>query len=263
MIQYRDQMNQTIRLSGTPRRIVSLVPSQTELLHALGVGEKVVGITKFCIHPHDWFRAKTRVGGTKNVSISKVQALQPDLILGNKEENEKENIEALGQIAPVWMSDIFNLEDALSMIYEVGRIVEKRQEADAMIQNIQDGFKKIKALHQPTFKKQTVLYLIWKNPYLAAGKDTFIDDMLSRCGFANFIAEDRYPTVTFTQEEGPDYVFLSSEPYPFKEIDLRELESVYAGAKVLLVDGEMFSWYGSRLVEAIPYFMTLIRQLNQ
>ena len=116
-------MNRTIRLGATPRRIVSLVPSQTELLYDLGLEERVVGITKFCIHPKEWYRSKVRIGGTKNVNFDKVKTLRPDLIIGNKEENFKEDIEALEEIAPVWMSDIFTLDDSLEMINQLGSVL--------------------------------------------------------------------------------------------------------------------------------------------
>ncbi len=258
MQEFVDQMNQTIRLSGTPRRIVSLVPSQTELLFELGLEESVVGITKFCIHPDQWFRNKKRVGGTKNVDFQKVKNLQPDLIIGNKEENEKANILELTSIAPIWMSDISNLEQAFTMMKSLGEILNKEMEVARMIHSIKSGFECVK---QPQTGKKTVLYLIWKDPYLAAGKNTFIDDMIARCGWENFVHEDRYPEVILSEKEFPDFVFLSSEPYPFKEKHIRELEAIYPNSKIILVDGEMFSWYGSRLLLATNYFQELIDSL--
>lgn len=250
MKEFTDQMNQTIRLSGIPRRIVSLVPSQTELLYSLGLGDRVVGITKFCIHPNEWYKSKKRVGGTKNIDLEKVRALEPDLIIGNKEENEKSNIEALSTIAPIWMSDIFNLEDALTMIQQIGEMVDESEKANQIIGKVTSDFEGLSLIKN----QKTVLYLIWKNPYLTAGKDTFIDDMLSRCGFINFIKESRYPELRIETQNSPDYIFLSSEPYPFKEKHIIELQEIYPNAIIRLVDGEMFSWYGSRLLEAADYF---------
>ena len=249
-------------LSALPRRIVSLVPSQTELLYDLGLGETVVGITKFCIHPDAWFRAKTRIGGTKTVNIDKVRALQPDLVIANKEENVQEQVEALTAIAPVWMSDIHNLEDSIAMITAVGALTGKIREAAAINQKIQEGFQQ---LRKPA-EAATVLYLIWREPWMTIGKDTFIHDVLDRMGLQNAWAdESRYPEISLQdiQDRNPAYIFLSSEPYPFKEKHIAELQAVVPQAKILLVDGEMFSWYGSRLQWATPYLQTVLAAMQQ
>lgn len=255
MIESIDQMNQTIRLGTTPKRIVSLVPSQTEFLHALGLEDEVVGITKFCIHPSEWFRSKNRVGGTKNVNIEKVKALQPDLIIGNKEENSKEDIEALKSICPVWMSDIYNLNDAIEMMRKIGEITNKTIQSTEIISKIQSDFN---SLLNPSNTSESVLYLIWKNPYIAVGKQTFIDDMIQRIGLVNFISEERYPEVDFSKlENHPAHIFLSSEPFPFKDEHIEELQEIFPNSKIQLVDGELFSWYGSRLQHSVEYFKSL------
>ncbi len=257
-------MNRTIRLSGKPRRIVSLVPSQTELLFDLGLGENVVGITKFCIHPDEWFRAKYRVGGTKDVDFEKVKALQPDLIIGNKEENDRDNIDSLQTIAPIWMSDIFTLDDSLKMMIQLGEILNVEDKTKKIVHSIQVNFELFKKQSNSFFKNSpTVLYLIWRNPYLAAGKNTFIDDLLLRCGFVNYLEEERYPEVKMTQQNCPDYIFLSSEPYPFKELHIKEIQALYPSSTIRLVDGEMFSWYGSRLLKSTYYFTDLINSLHK
>jgi ABC-type Fe3+-hydroxamate transport system substrate-binding protein len=253
---FKDQMNQTIRLGEYPKRIVSLVPSQTELLFDLGLEEEVVGITKFCIHPNHWFQTKTRVGGTKNIHIDKVRALQPDLIIGNKEENTKEDIEALSEIAPVWMSDIYTLEDALSMIGSVGDLTNKADQANTIVTKIKQGFNEFNL----SVKSSKVVYLIWKNPFMVAAKQTFIDDILNRIGFENFFTEERYPKWDLSREEKPPFIFLSSEPYPFNEQDIKDLQQKFPESQVKLVDGEYFSWYGSRLIKAIPYFRELLNE---
>lgn len=250
-----DQMNQTIRLGSTPKRIVSIVPSQTELLYALGLEDEVVGITKFCIYPSDWFNSKKRVGGTKNVNFDKVKALQPDLIIGNKEENSKEDIEALKSICPVWMSDIYDLNDAIEMIHKIGEFTNKKLESNEIISKIQSGFN---SLNINTKTCTSVLYLIWKNPFIAVGKNTFINDMIQRIGFNNFISEDRYPEIDPSAfEKHPDLIFLSSEPFPFKDKHIDELQEIFPNSKIQLVDGELFSWYGSRLQYSVEYFKSL------
>ena len=253
-----DQLNSTILLDSKPKRIVSLVPSQTEFLFDIGLEKEVVGITKFCIYPSHWLKTKTIIGGTKNVDVEKVRSLKPDLIIGNKEENTKENIEELREIAPVWMSDIFNLENALEMMNSIGEIVEKQEETQELVDNIKGQFDSFK----PENLKLSVLYLIWRKPYIGVANDTFIDDMLKRCGFKNILADQtRYPVLEKLSELNPDVLFLSSEPYPFKEKHIQELHEIFPNAKIILVDGEMFSWYGSRLSESVDYFKWLCTEI--
>jgi ABC-type Fe3+-hydroxamate transport system substrate-binding protein len=255
--EFIDQLHQTIRLDQKPHRIVSLVPSQTELLANLGLEQEVVGITKFCIYPEKWFNEKKRVGGTKTVDIEKVRQLQPDLIIGNKEENTASDIQALQSIAPVWMSDIETFEDALNMIQSIGAMCEKQAQATQLIQEISAAFIKLQPLQLP----KSVLYFIWDAPKFVAGKNTFIDAMLQKCGLINYSSETRYPEWNGTTD-AVDIVFLSSEPFPFKESHLIEFQNSFPSAKIVLVDGEYFSWYGSRLTDAPRYFEALIQQLT-
>ena len=255
--EFIDQLHQTIRLDQKPHRIVSLVPSQTELLADLGLEQEVVGITKFCIYPEKWFNEKKRVGGTKTVDIEKVRQLQPDLIIGNKEENTASDILSLQSIAPVWMSDIETFEEALNMIQSVGAMCEKQEQATQLIHEISAAFGKLKPLQLP----KSVLYFIWDAPKFVAGKNTFIDAMLQKCGLINYSSETRYPEWNGTTD-AVDIVFLSSEPFPFKESHLIEFQNSFPSAKIVLVDGEYFSWYGSRLKDAPRYFEALIQQLT-
>lgn len=259
---YTDQMNQIIRLESTPKRIISLVPSQTEFLYDIGLTDEVVGITKFCIYPDVWFRNKKRVGGTKNVDLEKVKALKPDLIIGNKEENTKEDIEALQKIAPVWMSDIFNLEDALEMMVFLGIICDKQKETDVIIQRIKKASFDLLSDSNPEKKKLKVAYLIWKDPYLVAAKNTFIDELLKYLELDNFFEnQERYPEWKPDANNVPDVIFLSSEPYPFQEKHALEIQSILPNSSIHLVDGEMFSWYGSRLQWSFDYFKKLKAEL--
>jgi ABC-type Fe3+-hydroxamate transport system substrate-binding protein len=256
---FTDQLNVTILLDVTPKRIVSLVPSQTEFLFEIDLDEEVVGITKFCIHPSHWLKTKTIVGGTKNVDIEKVRSLKPDLIIGNKEENTKEDIEKLREIAPVWMSDIFNLEDALEMMNSIGRMVGKHEETQELVDNIKGQFDSFKAI----ISKLSVLYLIWRKPYIGVATDTFIDDMLKRCGFNNILSDHtRYPTLEDFGTLNPDVLLLSSEPYPFKEKHLSELKAIFPDSKIKFVDGELFSWYGSRLQKSVEYFRRICNEIS-
>lgn len=260
MLTYTDQLNRKIELPSKPQRIISLVPSQTELLYDLGLRDEVVGITKFCIHPEEWFRSKTRVGGTKKIDFEKIKALQPDLIIGNKEENEQEQIEELMKHYNVWMSDIYNLKDATDMITRVGAIVGKQQESTLLKLRIESEFNSLPTVHSGI----KTLYFIWNNPYMVAGETTFINEMLKASGFENAIQNSRYPELTDEQiaAAAPELILLSSEPYPFKEKHVEEFKKICPNAKVEIVDGELFSWYGSRLLKAPGYFKQLFQKVS-
>jgi ABC-type Fe3+-hydroxamate transport system substrate-binding protein len=249
-------------------RIVSTVPSQTELLYDLGLRDEVVGITKFCVHPDEWFSKKIRIGGTKNLNIKKIIELQPDLIIANKEENVKEQIEELQKHFKVYVSDIKNLSDALKMIQDVGELVNRNKESEKVIKEIKNHFNNLNPDsyrdRTSNLKQQSVIYLIWKNPYMTVGNDTFIHDMITLCGFKNIFGElKRYPEITSEQiaSSKPDLIFLSSEPYQFKEKHIEELKNISPASRIILVNGEYFSWYGSRLLKAADYFSKLIDEV--
>jgi ABC-type Fe3+-hydroxamate transport system substrate-binding protein len=259
---FTDHLGNIIELDTYPRRIISLVPSQTELLFDLGLDEEVIGLTKFCVHPNEWFTTKTRVGGTKTVHIEKVKSLRPDLIIANKEENVKEQIEELKQLAPVYVTDISNLEDALPMIIDIGNLTNRLEQASALKDQIESGFNELSAfIRQQSSSPIKTAYLIWKDPYMAAGSGTFINDMLERCGFENVFHESgRYPEIEISELASLNcqLLLLSSEPYPFKQKHIDELQPLLPHVEIVLADGEMFSWYGSRLLYAIHYFKKLI-----
>lgn len=261
MFTFTDQMNRTIALKKLPQRIVSIVPSQTELLYFLGLNEQVVGITKFCVHPQEWFRSKPRVGGTKQLHLEKIDTLQPDLILGNKEENERSQIEALSQKYPVWMSDIQTLEDVLHMIAQVGELIGKTNAAKGLVKNIQTQFATLPKLTKPI----RAAYLIWWKPYMVAASHTFINELLQLAGFQNvFAQQSRYPEITLEElaSAEPEVILLSSEPYPFKIKHLQAIQQVCPSAVIQFVDGELFSWYGSRLLQSTAYFRRLQLELK-
>lgn len=256
-----DQTGRKISIDKTPSRIISLVPSQTEMLFDLGLTEEVIGITKFCVHPPEWFQTKTKVGGTKQIKMEIIHQLQPDFIIANKEENVKEQIAALENNYPVWVSDVNNLKDACAMIQQIGLIINKEEASHNMIQQINKNFNKI-----PTSShKLKTAYLIWQHPYMTIGGDTFIHAMLATAGFTNiFENESRYPEINIEQlrNNKPDLLLLSSEPFPFQQNHLEELQLQLPDTKVMLVDGEMFSWYGSRLLLAPSYFINLQKQIK-
>lgn len=260
----KDQIGITFEFTTSPRRIVSLVPSQTELLHDLGLEERIVGITKFCVHPYHFKSTKKIVGGTKKVHIEKIRLLQPDIIIANKEENTLEMVEELSKICPVWVTNIITMDDVFQMITDFGILFNCRTEAQKWKDKIQFAYKDF--IHfmknKPT---QKAAYFIWKDPYMVAGSDNFVNEMLKLNHFQN-IYEDkgRYPEVEIRKmriEGDPDVVFLSSEPFPFKEEDAFEIGRFTHHAKTIFVDGEMFSWYGSRILKAFDYFKKIHERL--
>jgi ABC-type Fe3+-hydroxamate transport system substrate-binding protein len=268
MFLFTDQTGRKISLPETPMRIISLVPSQTELLYDLGLEDRVIGITKFCVHPPVWFKSKTKVGGTKQVNIDTVHQLQPDLIIANKEENVKEQIEELEKYYPVWVSDINNLADAYSMIRQIGEITGTQTLSEKIITDIKNAFSGLSDLEQKISAntlKPSAAYLIWRNPYMTSGGDTFINAMMEAAGLNNiFKNKNRYPetTVEELKKLNLQLLLLSSEPYPFKQKHIDELRNELPGTKILLADGEMFSWYGSRLQYAPGYFAELLKEIK-
>lgn len=255
-MRFKDQLNRTVNLPKAPSRIISLVPSQTELLVDLGLRDKIVGVTKFCVHPIDLRKEKTVVGGTKQVRLDKIEKLKPDFILCNKEENTLEMVRELETIAPVWVTDMYDIPDCYEMISGLGAVLNVKDKARDIVDQIEKGVSDFK-LFMKDKPSLTVLYTIWKNPYMVAGKDTFIDKLLELNKFNNAITDvnSRYPEVALSKMKDVDVVLLATEPYPFKEEDVQALQKEL-GNNVKLVDGEFFSWYGSRLIKAFDYFKT-------
>lgn len=264
-----DQMMRKVEISYFPLRIISLVPSQTELLYDLGLEKEVVGITKFCIHPTSWFKNKTRVGGTKKLNFETIAKLNPDLIIANKEENTQKEIEHLQKLYPVWISNINNLNDALQMIKEIGKITNRNKEAKEITEKINTEFAILTNLKNKSIKK--VSYFIWENPMMVAGANTFINEMLKACNFKNVFENNyflennklsfRYPEISDYElkQAQPELILLSSEPFPFKQKHIIKFQAICPNAEIKIVDGEMFSWYGSRLIKSPAYFATLLK----
>ncbi len=253
MSTFVDQVGRSIEIAAKPIRIISTVPSQTELLYDLGLQEYVVGITAYCVHPKHWLAEKMVIGGTKDLQIEKIKNLNPDLIIGNKEENIKEQIEALSSVCPVWLSDVETIEGALEMVTQLGAICQVEDKAATLRADIEKARQELAAKKLP---KKRAAYFIWKNPYMLAGSDSFISRMMAECRFENVIAEKRYPEMTLValKELKPDLLLLSSEPYSFTTKDLQEIAEQVNPTQSKIVDGEMFSWYGSRMAKAFRFF---------
>jgi ABC-type Fe3+-hydroxamate transport system substrate-binding protein len=261
---YTDQLNRKVELRTTPQRIISLVPSQTELLIDLGVGSRLKGTTHFCIHPEKEVNSIEKIGGTKRLKRKKIEALEPDLIIGNKEENTKEDIEYLEKKYPVWLSDVNSLEDTYALFNQLGSLLNCEDQARMLSNRLQDDMESVKGLFQEKTKKK-VAYFIWNKPMMVAANQTFINTMIQHLGFVNVFENlERYPEVDWSALENskPEVIFLSSEPFPFKQKHIDEFSKKFPETDVLLVDGEMFSWYGSRLLYAREYFEDLSAKLN-
>lgn len=260
MISVTDQMGNTVSLEQPAKRIVSLVPSQTELLYYLGVAP--IGQTVFCIHPKDQFASANKIGGTKKLQLDKIRALQPDLIIGNKEENVEAQIEELKREFSVWMSDVNTLDEAYEMIDCVGQLIGKTDTSKQLVNSIQDAFNRLITSNSP---KPSVVYLIWNDPYFGVASNTFINDILHKAGYINALHHlDRYPKLSLQslKEMQPDFLFLSSEPFPFNVDHLASLQRQLPQTKVVLVDGEMFSWYGNRLLQTPAYLNQLFSDIR-
>lgn len=253
---FKDQLNREIEITRTPQRIISLVPSLTELLVDLGLENNLVGITKFCIYPKHLLKTKTIVGGTKQVHLDKIKALKPDFILGNKEENTQAIVTAVSQVAPTYVSDIYSIKDTLGLINQLSIILDCKQQAAI----IEKQIKKERAEFSEFIKNKTskkVAYFIWANPYMVVGGNNFINEMLKLNKFKNvYAASNRYPEITLEELKETDYILLSSEPFPFKTKHKKWFKN-HTKEKIILVAGEPFSWYGSRLIKAFDYFKKL------
>jgi len=250
------QINGKLSLTNKPKRIVSLVPSITELLFYLGLGENLVGVTNFCKYPKEKIAKITKVGGTKTINFKTIDELEPDLIIAIKEENQKDEVLKLAENYNVFIGDLTDYSSALQLIMDIGKICKVYENAKQLIYNIENKFS---SLH--TKKPKTCCYLIWNNPIMTVGGDTFISNMLEKAGFENVFANlQSYPQISETNitEKMPEYILLSSEPFKFTKKHQNIYQEKFPNSKVILVDGEMFSWYGSRMLFAPDYFQELL-----
>ncbi len=254
-----DQTGRKLSIAHHPKKIVSLVPSITELLFGLGLGNKIAGITDYCIHPADGVVTKRKIGGPKNIEIAEILSLNPDLVIASKEENEKEPVERLKEKCNVYVSDVKSINHALSLIADIGSLTGREHKSEIMIRQIETG---LKNLSNSIKTKKRAVYLIWNNPLMTINSDTFINDMLRLAGFENVFSQKskRYPQISRQEikTQNPDYILLSTEPYPFFNEHVTQFSNEFPKSKILLVDGEMFSWYGSHLLKVPEYFKHLL-----
>lgn len=260
MISATDARGKRITLSRPPERIISLVPSQTELLASLGLAERVVGVTRFCVRPEGWKAKKQIVGGTKSLRIDRIENLRPDLIIANIEENTREDVVRLEEIAPVFVTDVSDLDDAVEMIESIARLTGRSGDGRELCDAVTRAFTQLEA-----FDPLRTVYLIWHEPYMTVGNDTFIHDVMTRGGFDNvFGRKRRYPTVDEATliDADLDVVLLPNEPFPFGEEHVASFEEMLPKTTVRLVDGQLFSWYGSRLLHTPGYLRRLREEID-
>ncbi len=232
-------------------RIVSLVPSLTELICDLGLSEQLVGRTRFCVHPADVMKETAIIGGTKNPDPEKIKQLQPDLVIANKEENRKEDVEAIRSFSDVMVTDVSTVDEALKAITDIGRKTNTTGKAESLREEIEAMIPQ-----RDDWEPLRVVYLIWEKPCMSVGGDTYIHDVLGRWGLVNLLGEQtRYPEITADEMRrlAPDFLLLSSEPYPFSDKHIRSYEKELPETVPVLVNGEYFSWYGSRMLKAFAY----------
>jgi len=254
-----DARGHTVTFDAAPRRIVSLVPSQTELLAHLDLNDEVVGITRFCERPEGWRSKKPLVGGTKQVDLDTVRTLDPDLILANHEENTAEDVEALDEIAPVFVTEVKTVAEALDMIRTVGTLTDTSDQTSTLVGKIISRFETL-----PDVPSLRAAYLIWREPYMTVGGDTFIHDVMQWGGLENVYGDEtRYPEVTVNAlaDKNPDVILCSSEPFPFHQKDkfTADLRKALPDTPIEIVDGQPFSWYGPRLLDT-PSYLTELRE---
>ncbi len=254
-----DMLGRSVRVPLEVRRIVSLVPSQTDLLYDWLPAERIVGQTLFCIHPNRQWAIDKSVGGTKKVHLDRIRDLKPDLIIANKEENDKDQIETLAKEFPVWISDVNSVADCATFATLIADVLQIPQKANDFLQKLQQSRQL-----WPDFEGASCLYLIWKDPYMAAGHRTYIHDVLGQLNLRNAVEANRYPQLEASAiaKIKPDIIMLSSEPYPFKESHITELQELCPAAWICLVDGEPFSWYGPKLLDLSHTAQALKRELD-
>lgn len=235
-------------------RIVCLVPSITELVCELGLADELVGRTGFCIHPWETVRRVPKVGGTKDIKLERIRELAPTHVIVNVDENRREDADALGEFVPhVVVTHPLGPLDNLDLYRLLGATFGREAQAARLCEQFERALDEVRAR---TWVPQEVLYLIWRDPWMAVAPDTYIAQMLALVGWRShpLHSEDRYPTVDLEECAGRvDRVLLSSEPYHFKERHLAEVAASVPDANVSLIDGEMTSWYGSRAIQGLHY----------
>lgn len=253
-----DHLGRKVTYQYPPKRIISLNPCITETLYFLDLDEQIAGRTRYCIFPAGKVEKAKIVGGTKDIDLEAIHEVKPDLIIAEKEENTKEIVETLEKYYPVYVAEVRSIADAYRMIEDISSLLDREEQGRRLVQTIKDRFQ-----HLPRANGMKAAYVIWRNPYMVVGGDTYIHSVLETLGFSNPFAnfEGRYPVVTQDDlaNAGLDYLFLATEPFPFKDRHKQEFSQFLPNTKIEIVDGEMF-WYGAKMVEAAHYFEAMLKK---
>lgn len=258
-----------LALDAEPRRIVSLVPSITEALFEVGLGERVVGVTDWCVYPARELGSMPRVGGTKNPRIEEIVRLQPDLVIANHEENRKIDVDRLCEREiPVWVTAPQSVAEGMALVdelMELGALAERvRAVVDPMRQLLTEVAQSSAGRSNPR-----VFCAIWKNPWMSVGAYTYMHDMITQCGGQNICADHsdcRYPQISLDEvvAYNPDVVLLPDEPYPFTDADVMQLSALPLEAssrsRIHILDGTLLSWYGPRIGRGLQVVSRLLRE---
>jgi ABC-type Fe3+-hydroxamate transport system substrate-binding protein len=257
-------------VSGIPRRperIVSLVPSLTEALFALGLGGRVVGVTDWCVHPSDGVAKLPKLGGTKNPDLEALRALRPDLVIANREENRRRDVERLEAAGiRVWVTYPRTVREGARLLRELAELGAEPEAVARVVEPVERAVEEAEA--RAGSPRARVFCAIWRDPWMAVGGDTYADDLLRACGGENVFAsrsERRYPRVTLAEVEAarPEVILLPDEPYAFGPADAAELRRLRVPAaregRIHLVDGTLVSWYGPRIARALATLGACLR----
>jgi ABC-type Fe3+-hydroxamate transport system substrate-binding protein len=286
-----DALGRAVQIPHAPQRLVSLVPSITEVLFSFGRGQQVVGITDYCTEPATAVATKTKIGGTKNPDIATILALRPELVFTVAEENRRQDVEQLAAAGvPVYVCAPHTVRDGIDLLWRVADLLDCRSEVMGQMQAIEQDYTETVALvarHQ----RVRVFCPIWKDPYMTINADTYVHDVLRVCGGDNIFAQRqrrfplaadlgqqpegtgerytkrdrRYPRITLEEMAAlrPEVVLLPDEPYVFSEADVAdftlfpEVPAVRDG-RIFLIDGKMVSWYGPRIGHSLRTIRALL-----
>lgn len=263
----RDDGGTLHEFAEPPQRIVSLVPSLTESIVTLGGANRLVGVTEWCVRPEEVVESITKVRGTKNPDIARILELGPDLVLANREENRQRHVELLRQHVPVFLTYPRTVFDALKTIEDLGVILDA---VDRSSEIVEASERLLDEIHRTADPKLNVACLIWRDPWMTVGPDTYIHDLLGHFGFVNVFRDgnSRYPETTLDEvaEREPEVVLLPTEPYEFGEADRIEVEhavrQTVPGCRVVVIDGSYLTWWGTRTLPALRFLAELRGRLS-
>ncbi|HEU5393471.1 MAG TPA: cobalamin-binding protein [Candidatus Methylomirabilis sp.] len=264
---FRDALGREVSVPVLPRRVVSLIPSVTEICFALGAGDRVVGVTSFCTEPPAGVAEKVRVGGEKNPDLERIRRLRPDLVIANVEENRKPDVDALAESdIPVYVIYPRGVGEGITLLRTLGELLGVPAAGEAQAARVEAALEEVRRLRAGCAPLR-VFCPIWKNPWMACNRDTYVHDVLVTCGGENITAErpERYPRVTLEEvaAAAPEVILLPDEPFRFGPKHL-PLFSVFPGmpavrdGRLYCIDGKWISWYGPRMAEGLPALTRVI-----